>query len=138
MFNINNPELKFVIHAVRQASLLVKQVQAEMVSTALTKDDRSPVTVADFAAQSLIGCMLEETFPADALIGEEDSAVLQTPAEHQTLERITHFVGQYTSNATPEAVCRWIDRGSASSGSRYWTLDPIDGTKGFLRGDQYA
>jgi 3'(2'), 5'-bisphosphate nucleotidase len=21
---------------------------------------------------------------------------------------------------------------------RYWTLDPIDGTKGFLRGDQYA
>jgi len=138
MFNINNPELKFVIHAVRQASLLVKQVQAEMVSTALTKDDRSPVTVADFAAQSLIGCMLEETFPADSLIGEEDSAVLQTPAEHQTLERITHFVGQYTSNATPEAVCRWIDRGSASSGSRYWTLDPIDGTKGFLRGDQYA
>ena len=138
MFNINNPELKFVIHAVRQASLLVKQVQAEMVSTALTKDDRSPVTVADFAAQSLIGCMLDETFPADSLIGEEDSAVLQTPAEHQTLERITHFVGQYTSNATPEAVCRWIDRGSASSGSRYWTLDPIDGTKGFLRGDQYA
>ena len=23
-------------------------------------------------------------------------------------------------------------------GSRYWALDPIDGTKGFLRGDQYA
>ena len=21
---------------------------------------------------------------------------------------------------------------------RFWTLDPIDGTKGFLRGDQYA
>ena len=33
--------------------------------------------------------------------------------------------------------------GSASdpptaSTDRYWTLDPIDGTKGFLRGDQYA
>ena len=23
-------------------------------------------------------------------------------------------------------------------GGRYWALDPIDGTKGFLRGDQYA
>ena len=35
-------------------------------------------------------------------------------------------------------VCQWIDRGSAQSADRYWTLDPIDGTKGFLRGDQYA
>ena len=28
--------------------------------------------------------------------------------------------------------------GGDASGSRYWTIDPIDGTKGFLRGDQYA
>ena len=33
----------------------------------------------------------------------------------------------------------WIDLGGAeASGGRYWTLDPIDGTKGFLRGEQYA
>jgi 3'(2'), 5'-bisphosphate nucleotidase len=132
------PELKFAIHAVRQASLLVKQVQAEMVSSALTKDDRSPVTVADFAAQALVGHMLDEAFPDDAMIGEEDSSVLQTPDERDTLARITYFVGQYTSTATPEAVCQWIDRGSSQSADRYWTLDPIDGTKGFLRGDQYA
>ena len=138
MLNLDNPELKFALHAVRQAALLVRQVQAEMVSAALTKDDRSPVTVADFAAQALVGCLLDEAFPADPLIGEEDSAVLQTPEERATLERITHFVGQYIPAATPQAVCRWIDRGSASSGDRYWTLDPIDGTKGFLRGDQYA
>ena len=50
------PEVQFAISAVRQASLLVKQVQAEMVTAALTKDDRSPVTVADFAAQALVGC----------------------------------------------------------------------------------
>ncbi len=138
MLNLDNPELKFAVNAVRRASLLVQQVQAEMVSAALTKDDRSPVTVADFAAQALIGCLLEESFPDDPLIGEEDSAVLQTPGERTTLERITRFVGQYAPDATPESVCRWIDRGSASSGVRYWTLDPIDGTKGFLRGDQYA
>ena len=36
-------------------------------------------------------------------------------------------------------VCRWIDRGGASEyRDRFWTLDPIDGTKGFLRGEQYA
>lgn len=132
------PELKFAIHAVRQASLLVKQVQAEMVSTALTKDDRSPVTVADFAAQALVGYLLDQSFSDDAMIGEEDSSVLQTPEESETLEHIAYFVGQYTTGATPDSVCQWIDRGSAQSADRYWTLDPIDGTKGFLRGDQYA
>jgi 3'(2'), 5'-bisphosphate nucleotidase len=134
----NTPELEFAIHAVRQAALLVKQVQAEMVSSALMKDDRSPVTVADFAAQALVGYLLDQAFPEDAMIGEEDSSVLQTPEEKETLERITHFVGQYAPSATPETVCQWIDRGSAQSAARYWTLDPIDGTKGFLRGDQYA
>jgi 3'(2'), 5'-bisphosphate nucleotidase len=134
----STPELEFAILAVRQASLLVKQVQAEMVSSALTKDDRSPVTVADFAAQALVGYLLEENFPKDAMIGEEDSEVLQTSEKREILEQITHFVDQYAPGATPESVCRWIDRGSANSADRYWTLDPIDGTKGFLRGDQYA
>ncbi len=33
-----------------------------------------------------------------------------------------------------------IDRGSYAGGpkGRHWALDPIDGTKGFLRGGQYA
>jgi 3'(2'), 5'-bisphosphate nucleotidase len=36
-------------------------------------------------------------------------------------------------------VLDWISVGaSAGGGGRYWVLDPIDGTKGFLRGDQYA
>jgi len=37
-----------------------------------------------------------------------------------------------------EEVCSWIDFGSNSTTDRFWALDPIDGTKGFLRGDQYA
>ncbi len=36
-------------------------------------------------------------------------------------------------------VLGWIDRGGTSQYvERFWTLDPIDGTKGFLRGEQYA
>jgi 3'(2'), 5'-bisphosphate nucleotidase len=32
-----------------------------------------------------------------------------------------------------------LDRGGHAGGSgRFWTLDPIDGTKGFLRAEQYA
>ncbi|KAI0246043.1 hypothetical protein BJV78DRAFT_1277315 [Lactifluus subvellereus] len=39
-----------------------------------------------------------------------------------------------------EALLEAIDRGGYAGGrsGRMWTLDPIDGTKGFLRGGQYA
>ena len=70
MLNLDRPETQFAIHIVRQASRLVKLVQAEMISPALTKDDRSPVTVADFASQALVGKALAENFPDDPLVGE--------------------------------------------------------------------
>ena len=134
----DSKELRFALDAVRKASALVKTVQAELVTAALTKDDRSPVTVADYAAQALIGRLLDDAFPDDPLVGEEDSTGLRTPEQAVVLERIVAFTGRVLPDATPEAVCRWIDRGSADSGERYWTVDPIDGTKGFVRGDQYA
>jgi 3'(2'), 5'-bisphosphate nucleotidase len=71
--NIELPEIKFGLDAVRRASLLVKTVQAEMVSPALTKDDRSPVTVADYASQALVAYLLEKAFPEDLLVAEEDA-----------------------------------------------------------------
>lgn len=138
MFDLNASETKFAIQAVRQACRLVKLIQAEMVTPALTKEDRSPVTVADFASQALVGKFLEEAFPTDTLVGEEDSSALRKPEERHTLEQVTHFVSHLAPQASPEQVCDWIDRGGAEPARRYWTLDPIDGTKGFLRGDQYA
>ncbi|MFQ5615952.1 MAG: 3'(2'),5'-bisphosphate nucleotidase [Anaerolineales bacterium] len=138
MFNLNTPEILFTLHAVQGASALVKKVQEEMATGALTKGDRSPVTVADYAAQALIGHLLAGQFPDDPLVGEEDSSALRTDEQRETLERITYFVGMLAPGVTNDAVCRWIDRGSAKSAPRYWTIDPIDGTKGFLRGMQYA
>jgi 3'(2'), 5'-bisphosphate nucleotidase len=37
-----------------------------------------------------------------------------------------------------QKVCAWIDHNRVDTAPRFWTLDPIDGTKGFLRGDQYV
>jgi len=136
MIELSSPELQFALESVRRAALLVKEVQLEMINPALTKEDRSPVTVADFASQALVAHLLEETFPSDILVAEEDSAALQTQPD--TLQRVTGFVQQRYTGTTPQQVCAWIDRGGGEVGERYWTLDPIDGTKGFLRGDQYA
>jgi 3'(2'), 5'-bisphosphate nucleotidase len=138
MFDIHQPEIQFALHAVRQAALLAQTIQAEMVTPALTKEDRSPVTVADYAAQALVGALLSETFPDDVVVAEEDAGALRQPAAALTLEQTTRFVRQLIPHAAPESVCRWIDHGRVDTAQRFWTLDPIDGTKGFLRGEQYA
>lgn len=138
MFDHNLPEIQFALHAVRQASLLVRQIQAEMVSPALTKGDRSPVTVADFASQAVVGHLLAQTFAEDVLVAEEDSSTLRQAASAQMLEQVTQFVARFAPQASPQVVCDWIDHGRVDSADRFWTLDPIDGTKGFLRGDQYV
>ena len=55
------------------------------------------------------------------------------------LHRIHEEICRQCIEASPDQICHWIDRGNASEFSdRFWTLDPIDGTKGFLRGGQYA
>jgi len=116
----------------------VRRVQLEMVVDALAKDDKSPVTVADFAAQALVGKRLEETFPEMGFVGEESSDALQSPEGRKTLEQITDILQSYVPGATEKDICKWIDRGAGEPTDNFWTLDPVDGTKGFLRGDQYA
>lgn len=138
MLNLERHETKFAIDIVRQASQLVKQVQADMVSTAITKGDFSPVTVADFASQALVGRTLAEKFPGQPLVAEENASELRLPDGLQTLEQVTDFVSAIVPQTTPEKICEWIDHGVGSPTEVFWTLDPIDGTKGFLRGDQYA
>lgn len=138
MLNENTREIEFAIQSIRQAASLVRQVQAELVSPALTKDDRSPVTVADFASQALIAYRLMQTFPSDPLVAEEDSTSLRQPENRRTLEHVIRFVTRFSGPASADEVCAWIDRGAGDPVGRFWTLDPIDGTKGFLRGDQYA
>lgn len=138
MFDQNDPEIHFALHAARQAALMVRKIQQELITPALTKDDRSPVTVADYAAQAVVGRLLARAFPTDSLVAEEDSSALRDPKNAPTLELVTCFVGGEATQATAEQVCSWIDHNQVDSGSRFWTLDPIDGTKGFLRGEQYA
>jgi 3'(2'), 5'-bisphosphate nucleotidase len=143
MIDLHSPDIKFALETVRQVAVLVKQVQAEMVTQAITKEvltkgDKSPVTVADFTAQALTAYHLMGAFPNDPLVGEEDAGVLESPHEAAPLERVTYFVSKVLPQATPGKVTTWIDYGNAEPADRFWTVDPIDGTKGFLRGGQYA
>jgi len=131
-------EKQLAIAAVTAAAQLCEQVRQEQGSSAMKKPDRSPVTVADFGAQAVICQALASAFPEDPVVAEEDSAFLRSPANIEQLSLVTNYVQAQIPSATTEDVTTWIDRGNGAVASRYWTLDPIDGTKGYVRGDQYA
>ena len=136
-----NPKakLQIAIDAVIKAMHLCEQVQAEMVPTdAIQKTDRSPVTVADFGSQALICKAIGDAFPDTVIVAEESAQALKENAP--LLERVTGYANRFCKGTTHSAatVCEWIDRGRGEVGTNFWTLDPIDGTKGFLRRDQYA
>lgn len=131
-------EKRIAMSAVFRAAQLCQQVQADMVKAdAMEKADRSPVTVADFGSQALICQAIGEAFPEDAIVAEEDSQALQE--NPQLMQRVTRYVDHFSAGIpSTQTVCDWIDLGGGEVEERFWTLDPIDGTKGFLRGDQYA
>jgi len=134
-------ELNTALAAVRAATSVCRSVQKQLVSEqTLQKKDKSPVTVADFASQAIVCAKLAEALPGDAIVGEEDSHELRRD-EQAALRKLVveHVSGALGATVDESKVLAWIDRGNAqAAGGRYWTLDPIDGTKGFLRGEQYA
>lgn len=131
-------ELQVAIAAVSDAAVLCERVRQQRGGEAMQKQDQSPVTIADFGAQAIICRALALAFPQDAIVAEESATLLKQPEMRDQLEQVTTYVQQVVPDATPETVLTWIDHGKGTIPSRYWTLDPIDGTKGFVRGDQYA
>jgi 3'(2'), 5'-bisphosphate nucleotidase len=134
-----NPEREAALRGALAAGALCERVQHEMVNQkTITKTDRSPVTVADYASQAVICRVLRESFGSDPIVAEETSHELRRSDNAGLLSRVTHFVRSLFPEASDERVCQWIDYGTRQIAPRYWCLDPIDGTKGFIRGDQYA
>ncbi|BGP58159.1 hypothetical protein JCM8202_002542 [Rhodotorula sphaerocarpa] len=152
-------EQQVAISAVLKASLLAQKVQQELVgSGGVQKKDKSPVTVGDYTSQALVSSLLFHHFPQDQIVGEEDSSELQKPEQSAVKDQIVRLASEAMSESLPLAAeeAEWtevkraargerewldlIDRGNSNGGKdgRHWALDPIDGTKGFLRGGQYA
>jgi len=127
------------LKAVEKACRLCMKVQAELVNEeTINKKDKSPVTVADFAAQALIIHELTRQFPEYPFIAEEDSATLKS--QPGTKDKVVESVKQFLPEITEDQIMTAIDKGNNESvtAKRWWTLDPIDGTIGFLRRGQYA
>ncbi|KAJ5168584.1 3(2)-5-bisphosphate nucleotidase HAL2 [Penicillium canariense] len=136
--------------AVQRATLLTQKVFFEKAKGTVSKDDKSPVTIGDFGAQALIIQAIRKNFPNDEIVAEEEASSLrEDKALSAEIWRLVKDIklddpesdsvlgGPLTSE---ESMVDIIDQGKSAGGGkgRIWALDPIDGTKGFLRGGQYA
>ena len=133
-------ERRFAIEAVASAALLTRAVRDDFDpdAEAVSKADSSPVTVADLGAQSLVRMAMVETLPGDGMMGEEDFGTLADSPElaEAVLGRVQAQRPAVTLDDLRVALDGCDD--PAGPGRRWWTLDPVDGTKGFLRNEQYA
>ena len=127
-------EVTAAVDAVRVAAALCLQVQPH---AGALKKDRSPVTVADFGSQAVVCKILQERFPEDTVMAEEEAGELQRRS--RLLEAVVGHVRNVYPEVDRESVLEWIAVGAGRpTAERYWVLDPVDGTKGFLAGRSYA
>jgi len=134
------PDAAFAGEVIRDAVRSIRALERDLLGDPLTKANASPVTVADFLVQAFVASRLAQRFPDDPLVGEEDATVLRTEPARKVRRRVVELAGRMLPGGAleTEQMLAWIDRGRGACGHRFWTLDPIDGTKGLLRGGQYV
>lgn len=125
------------------ASEVCRSVQRDLDAIrTVTKDDRSPVTVADYAAQAVVCHVLRDRLGPFEMIGEEDADELRRmvdSGESAIPDAVLSAIRGVLPGMSMAEALDAIDMGNGeASADGFWTLDPIDGTKGFLRGQQYA
>ncbi|KAL2000468.1 hypothetical protein VTN02DRAFT_3037 [Thermoascus thermophilus] len=143
-------ELRVAELAVQRATLFTQKVFHQKAKGSLAKEDKSPVTKGDFGAQALIIQAIRKNFPADEIVAEEEASELRQDKElSQEIWDLVKDIKLDDAESdsllggplpSQEAMLDFIDQGKSAGGpkGRIWALDPIDGTKGFLRGGQYA
>lgn len=174
-----NKELRVAMAAVQQAARLSQHILSQAQHSkqqndgsslppvpqqedmgVVSKDDLSPVTIADFAIQALLTCTLHHAFPADRFVGEESSAALrENPALLNRVWESLQFVAASKDNndlvvripSSADEMCEMIDwcgngepavapvsTPGGDENQRVWVFDPIDGTENFVKGLLYA
>jgi 3'(2'), 5'-bisphosphate nucleotidase len=130
------PALKAVSIAARAAVRFAERLQAEPGGRA-DKPDASPVTAADLALQGLLTILLSERYGPRATVGEESTEIFSGDA------RLRGVVQELLRSERPGLSASAIDAAIDAAGgdgteANHWVLDPIDGTRGYLRGQQYC
>lgn len=108
----------------------------------------------DWSVQATVSLMLSEIFGGEnvSIVAEEDVQTLTKADSEGLLAAVVNTVNESLAEAPKfgfqspfgalgtsqilEAIGRCSSHGGPAG--RHWVLDPVDGTLGFVRGDQYA
>jgi 3'(2'), 5'-bisphosphate nucleotidase len=141
---LNAENFMALMGAVRQAIELTRTVQHNSFHS-LTKDsafkeaETEPVTIADYGAQVIIARALQTYFPDDGVLSEESGEQFLELVNDNDKATILTLLAQFLDQAiTVEQVVTWLNHGKGKQTERIWTLDPIDGTKGFIGKRHYS
>ncbi|KAI4366088.1 hypothetical protein MLD38_022011 [Melastoma candidum] len=163
---VSAEELEVAVKAVHLACGLCERVQRRLIASRgverggtsppiiSSKDDDSPVTVADWGVQAIVSWLLSQYFGSEnvSIVAEEDVEALSESNSRGLLSAVVDAVNECLGDAPrfqlpkPDKMLSDVDvvgaikRCNATGGpkGRFWVLDPIDGTLGFVRGNQYA
>ncbi|RWR90735.1 PAP-specific phosphatase HAL2-like protein [Cinnamomum micranthum f. kanehirae] len=151
-------ELDVAVRVVQMACCICQRVQESLIQSSngliKSKEDDSPVTVADWSVQATVSWVLAECFGSRnaSIVAEEDVQTLSKAEAAGLLESVVNTVNECLSEAPvfglagpkkplgTQEILEAIGRCNSNGGpkGRHWVLDPVDGTLGFVRGDQYA
>ncbi|XP_073058986.1 3',5'-bisphosphate nucleotidase AHL-like isoform X1 [Primulina eburnea] len=152
-------ELNVGVRVVHMACALCTKLQEQLlISTNFdqvrSKDDDSLVTVADWSVQATVSLMLSINLGDQniSIVAEEDSQTLSKPESSALLAMVVDAVNECLSEAPrfglqgpnkpleASLILDAISQCNSNGGplGRHWVLDPVDGTLGFVSGDQYA
>jgi 3'(2'), 5'-bisphosphate nucleotidase len=125
-----NKESELAIDLVKKAYKIPEWFK-EKGFKSFEKRDQSPVTLADLASQIYIIHNLKAKFPEDHILAEEEGSLINTKSEELIYECFDDL------KIKVEDIKETLNyRGSLSA--REWTVDPIDGTQGYVKGLSYA
>lgn len=128
--------------AARLAGQLCLLIRGEMLRNRsyMEKAGNEPVTIADYGSQAVVLNYIHQRFPDDGTMAEEGAADFERLATNQQKHQIVHYVSEILGKkmVSVQDLSRMMDIGKGGDPRRMWVVDPIDGTKGFLRGDQFA
>lgn len=125
-------EKSFIIKIVKKASEITEWFRMEGYRS-YTKQDHTPVTLADYASQMYVVSQLNEVFPDDMIVAEENIRNLKGS---EALAAIRTCYKEL--NIQKEIDLNPISNKGLKQSRRVWTIDPIDGTIGFQKNLWYA
>lgn len=137
----NTHQMQSALQAVARAMPLARVLGATLAAVPpIVKADGSPVTAADYVLQAVVVAALREC-AADQrvpLLGEEHAEALVETGRHDVERLVIDAVRAVLGWRDRAAAIRAIDGDEPRPGEPAWTIDPIDGTKGFIADSQFS